>query len=78
MGGMRSARISNDDRHAVPTASTRLMSRTGASAYELAVEHGYEGTEAEWIEGQIPTAVMTADEYAALEPLTGTLYIVTG
>lgn len=50
----------------------------GKSAYEIAVDNGYQGTEAEWIEGQIPTEVMTKAEYDAMpEPRpTGILYIV--
>jgi hypothetical protein len=58
---------------------TVLEGTPGKSAYELAVEAGYEGTEAEWVMGQIPTKVMTQAEYSALagvrEP--NTLYIVT-
>jgi hypothetical protein len=49
----------------------------GKSAFDLAVAHGFTGTEDDWVLGQIPTKVMSAAEYAALdEPIPGTLYIV--
>lgn len=62
----------------------------GLSAYEVAVNNGFVGTEAEWLaslEGEdgasgLPYQVVTASEYAALEagagPTPGVLYLISG
>lgn len=62
-----------------PGTTTVVTGGSGQSAYEIAVEHGYLGTEAEWIEGQLPTVVLTLAQWETLAPGSpGVLYVVTG
>lgn len=47
----------------------------GKSAYQIAVEHGFEGTEEEWLESmKINKEVLS--EYLGLEAIDGKLYAV--